>query len=57
MPHYDYMPDGGCGDSRCNNGWYYWNGSEYPCSPCEKIRKQKREEREADKRAAERGDG
>lgn len=51
MPHYDYMRDGGCGDSRCNNGWYYWAGSEYPCSACAKIREKKREAREAEKQA------
>tara|TARA_R100001510_G_scaffold30307_1_gene27018 strand:- start:1605 stop:1778 length:174 start_codon:yes stop_codon:yes gene_type:complete len=29
---YDYTEDCGCGNSRCNGGWFYWNGTEYPCS-------------------------
>ena len=35
--HYDYAPDGGCGFNRCNNGWYTWSGTEYPCGACTKL--------------------
>jgi hypothetical protein len=26
-----------CGDSNCYNGWYRWNGSDYPCSECREL--------------------
>jgi len=26
-----------CGDSRCTHGWYYWNGSSYPCTRCKEL--------------------
>ncbi|MBT4187631.1 MAG: hypothetical protein HOE14_10520 [Gemmatimonadales bacterium] len=26
-----------CGDSRCTNGWYRWNGSDYPCAECREL--------------------
>jgi len=27
-----------CTDKNCTNGWYYWNGSTYPCSTCQARR-------------------
>ena len=39
--HYNYAPDRGCGSPRCNNGWVTWSGSEYPCSTCKEIDKQR----------------
>ena len=32
MAYYNYAKHCGCGSPRCNNGWIYWNGSEYPCN-------------------------
>lgn len=44
--YYDYAPSG-CGDPRCNNGWYYWNGTEYPCGKCADRAKKRAEARKA----------
>ena len=41
--YYDYASSR-CGDARCNNGWYNWNGSEYPCSTCIDLAKAAKEQ-------------
>tara|TARA_Y100000310_G_C20035495_1_gene513699 strand:- start:154 stop:318 length:165 start_codon:yes stop_codon:yes gene_type:complete len=47
MANYDYAKHCGCGDRRCNNGWYYWNGTEYPCNyQSERRRKERQEEKQ-----------
>jgi len=37
-----------CGDRRCRNGWYYWNGSKYPCSVCSELVKKAKQEVQTD---------
>lgn len=31
-----------CDNDRCKNGWFYWNGSEYPCN-CQSLPKVNKE--------------
>ena len=39
---WDYARDGGCGNARCNNGWVYSHGTEYPCGACKRISEAKK---------------
>ena len=36
---HDYADDCGCGQARCNGGWFVWNGVEYPCAVRERAPK------------------
>ena len=55
MAYYNYAKHCGCGNSRCNNGWIYWSGSEYPCNWCEQQQRKEAEtlEEEAEERDEE----
>ena len=55
MPYYNYAKHCGCGSSRCNNGWIYNCGTEYPCNWRERERRRKAEalEEEAEEHADE----
>ncbi len=47
--YYDYAKDCGCGSARCNGGWYYWHGTEYPCGYQAKQKEKAEQEAEQEK--------